>query len=415
MTQLTVLGGSSVSTPGLVLALRAMNLPIRLVLHGRTKAKLEAVAKACRTAAQGSAVTVEWNTDLAQCLTGADLILNQVRVGGLEGRRFDEQFPTTLGLIGEETIGAGGFCNALRTIPVVLETCRAIRAHAPGALVINLTNPSSLVQQAMERFGGVRVVTGCDVPATLSHWAHQLVGAPEGSLEIDYLGTNHLGWVTAARDLAEHGRNRLPEALEHLDRLPSFPLDRDWVRSLGALPGAYLRYYYHRDRCEPKAPVTRSRADELLAVEADLLDRFANLAADSSPALVDEILARRRPHWYAEIIAPLVAALSGPRPQRMILQVSNRATVSGIGPHSIIELPVLVNQAGVQPLTPPELPPDCMALLKQNAAYEDLAVEAIVAGDRALAVRALVLNPFVGTVDRAKAVVNAAWPSDQGR
>src|SRR5947209_7557844 len=95
MTRLTVLGGSSVSTPGLVLALRELPLEegIDVVLHGRSEDKLAAVARACRVAAAGSEVGIESSTDLGRALEGADLILNQVRVGGLAARRFDEHFP----------------------------------------------------------------------------------------------------------------------------------------------------------------------------------------------------------------------------------------------------------------------------------------------------------------------------------
>jgi 6-phospho-beta-glucosidase len=89
--RLVVLGGSSVSTPGLALALRdvASEQGLTLVLHGRSPEKLEVVAQACGHALRDVG-TVFSELDLRAALDGADLVLNQVRVGGLQARQFDE-------------------------------------------------------------------------------------------------------------------------------------------------------------------------------------------------------------------------------------------------------------------------------------------------------------------------------------
>ena len=408
MTRLAVLGGSSVSTPGLVLALRALSPEeeVDLVLYGRSEDKLAVVSQACRAAANGSHVTIETTVNLAQCLEGADLILNQVRIGGLEARRFDERFPLELGLIGEETMGAGGFSNAVRTIPAVLALCEAVRCHAPNAVLVNLTNPASLVHQAIEQHAGLTVISVCDIPVTLAAWVHQALSAPAGAIEIDYLGMNHVGWATAARDRRTGFRDRLGDVLEKWDQIPGVPFDGEWVRTLGVIPSPYLRYVYQRDRHAAK-PVERTRADELLRVEEDTVSAYRGLPEEAGPEDVARVLKQRSPHWYAEIIAPLLAALRGANPQRMIVQTTNNGRVPWLPVHCVIEIPALVSRSGVEPAEPPAIPPDCQALLMQNAAYEDLAVEAIVRRDRGKAVRALAINPLVGTIDSARAVVDA--------
>src|SRR5436190_7841005 len=106
--RLVVLGGSGAVTPALVEALvarlgaRADALPLELVLHGRDAAKLELVADACRVRAHSHPwLRVAAITSREAALDGATLIVNQIRVGGLRARAFDEAFPRALGLPGE--------------------------------------------------------------------------------------------------------------------------------------------------------------------------------------------------------------------------------------------------------------------------------------------------------------------------
>jgi 6-phospho-beta-glucosidase len=404
--RVVVLGGSSVATPGLALALRGLAAERRLtlVLHGRSPEKLGAAARAARIALRGEA-PVEHETELARALEGADVVLNQVRVGGLEGRRDDESFPRELGLVGEETLGAGGFANALRTLPVVLELAEAIARHAPGAVVVNLTNPASLVQQALALHSPLRALSVCDVPVTLAGWVHELVGEPPGSLRLEYFGTNHLGWATAARDAS--GADRLPEALERLETLEAYPVDAALAHALGVLPGPYLRYVYEPDRYAGGNGLPR--AARLLEVEQTMLAEYAALHEDATPEDVARIVAHREPHWYEEIVVPVIAACLG-QATRLVVQVTNEDNDPRLPAQQAIEVAARVEGAELEVEAPPELPPDCRAVLEENAAYEQLAVEAIVERDRGKALRALVLNPLVGSVTKAAGVLEQVWP-----
>ncbi len=139
--KIVVLGGSGVATPALVSALAEIpgrQHPLRLVLVGRSLEKLEKVTGVARLMLSTDSgvdplLTVERETEPEVALEGADLVLNQIRVGGLEARVFDESFPHSFGLPGEETVGPGGFANASRTIPVVLEYVRLCEHVCPDA------------------------------------------------------------------------------------------------------------------------------------------------------------------------------------------------------------------------------------------------------------------------------------------
>lgn len=175
MTRIAVLGGSSVSTPQFAEALagwaRESGRDVELVLVGRSTDKLRTVAAACsRVAAKapgGTGVTVRWSVDIDEGLDGADIVLNQVRVGGLQARAFDERFPWRLGLPGEETMGPGGFSNACRTLPVVRDLFERCAAAAPDALIVNLDEPGRHGPPS----GGARrrVSTGCDALRLAGH------------------------------------------------------------------------------------------------------------------------------------------------------------------------------------------------------------------------------------------------------
>ena len=411
MPRITVLGGSSVSSVGLALALRplAAREELVLTLHGRNMAKLDAVARASAVALGGTPARVDGRTDLAESLEGADVVLLQVRVGGLEGRRFDESFPRELGLVAEETLGAGGFSNALRTVPVVLELARAIESAAPGARVVNLTNPASIVHQAITRYTNLRAVSVCDVPVTLRGWVADVLGRAPQEIEIDYFGTNHLGWVVRARD---DGRDRLDEVLERLDELQAYPLPAAWARALRVLPGPYLRYLY-RPEAFLGSPGSPTRADELLEVEAELVDRYAALDASATSEDVERIVSRRAPHWYEEIVVPALEAFVSDEPRRLVVQIANGATDPLLPHEQTIELPAWISRTGVEPEPPPPLPADCRAVLNANAVYERFALEAIVERSRDKALRALVANPLVGGIAQAEAVLDRVWVEER--
>ena len=90
-----------------------------------------------------------------------------IRVSGLDGRALDEELALHEGVLGQETVGAGGVSYGLRTLPVVDRIARRIAAVAPDAWVINFTNPAGLVTEAMSAHLGDRVIGICDSPVGL--------------------------------------------------------------------------------------------------------------------------------------------------------------------------------------------------------------------------------------------------------
>jgi 6-phospho-beta-glucosidase len=234
MARLTVLGGSSVATPELirVLAGAPRAVPLGVVLHGRNAEKLDVVGRVCERITRPP-VSVRWTTDLADALKGADVVLVQVRVGGYQARAFDESFPHDFGLPGEETMGPGGFANSLRTVPSVVTLGRTIEQHAPHAWVLNLTNPSSVVQLALHRTTRLKVLGLCDSPVAMHEGIAGLLGGGADDVQVDYVGMHHFGWITR---VWHGGRDATAAVMARVGDLSWIASPADLVRAIGAVP-----------------------------------------------------------------------------------------------------------------------------------------------------------------------------------
>ena len=407
--KLAVLGGSALATPKLFEALGRLRAqaPYDVVLIGRDPARLELVARISRELLRSfpeADVRISTSVEAERALEGADYVLNQMRIGGLEGRAFDETFPRQFGIPGEETVGPGGFNNALRTIPVVLEYCRLIRRVTPTAVVINLTNPSSLVQYAIRRYAGLQVVGTCDSPVSLMETVARVLGVPAGELEFDMAGMHHFGWISAVR---HDGRDRLGEVLERLGEMPKLEVDAELVRALGVIPSFYFRYYAHPDRVLAATEGRPVRAQQLMALTAEMLADYERWRPGGT---LPATLSQRGAVWYDKIVAPTLVALAEKRDAEYVLSVDNHGALPWLPDEAIVEVPVPIRRGGLEKPRGAELPVDVRGLIHRNCAYEMLAVEAIVEQDWAKAHRALLSNLLVTSYNQARGILNLIWP-----
>jgi 6-phospho-beta-glucosidase len=415
MIAITVLGGSGAFTPELAFALsqwRAGRPALRLILHGRDGEKLARVAAACRKVLAGAdpPIEVETQTAIAPALADASFVLNQVRVGGLAARAFDETFPHQLGLPGEETVGLGGVANALRTVPVALRQGADLARHAPDAWVINLTNPASIVGQALVRgmqsagaqSAAQRVLGVCDAPLTLEQNVAALLDRPADELSFSYMGINHFGWLLSAR----HGSEELlPQVLARCAELPGNQIDAEVIQASGALPNPHLRYLYHPERMLRAQLGKAPRAAQLLEVEAGLLAEYERPDGPGRPAALEQ----RNALWYHAVIVPVLDALINDRRAVQVINLQNGALFPWLPRTTTVEVPAVIGREGAWPLAQEMAQPELRALLEAQATYESVLLEAIVEGSRSLALRALLANPFIQTADQAVRALDMLW------
>ena len=243
--------------------------------------------------------------DLSRAVEGADAVLIQIRVGGQAARLLDETVPLECGCIGQETTGAGGFAKALRTVPVVLEIAeRARELGAPGAWIVDFTNPVGIVTRALLDEGH-RAVGLCNVNINVRRTAASLLGVEPERVLADQVGLNHLTWVRA---VWLDGDDVLPELLaEHGDRLADEAggVPRRLLEELGAVPSYYLRYFYEHDRVLADQREGVPRAATVAEIEEELLELYRDPELTEKPALLD----RRGGAFYSEAALGLLGAL----------------------------------------------------------------------------------------------------------
>jgi 6-phospho-beta-glucosidase len=397
--KVAVVGGGSTYTPELVGGFVdvADRLPVdELVLLDVDADRLERVgAFAGRILDhRGWSGRLTTTTDRAAAVDGADFVVLQLRVGGQEARLTDERIPLEHDCIGQETTGAGGFAKALRTVPVVLDIAEEVaRRAAPDAWIVDFTNPVGIVTRSLlDR--GHRAIGLCNVAIGFERRLARHLGVD--SVEVEQVGLNHLTWIRAVRS---EGRDVLPELLDaHLEPIArDLGMPPELVRTLGAIPSYYLRYYLLTDEVLEEQRAGDVRAAEVKRIEAALLERYAD------PSLVEPPpeLGERGGAFYSTAAVRLLASLHDGRGDVQVVDVRNDGALPQLPDDAVVEVPARIDRDGAHPVELAPLGPEIAGLVQQVEAYERLTARAAVSGDRRTALLALLANPLVPTYGAA--------------
>ncbi|GAB3155642.1 6-phospho-beta-glucosidase [Amycolatopsis stemonae] len=413
--RLAILGGGGFRVPLVHGALLADGGVTELVLHDVDAGRLGATERVLAEQAAGvrAAPRVRTTTDLGDALSDVDFVFSAIRVGGLRGRRLDEQIAHAEGVLGQETVGAGGIAYGLRTVPVAVELARTIAERAPEAWVINFTNPAGMVTEAMAAHLGGRVLGICDSPVGLCRRVARALGVDPATAWFDYAGLNHLGWLRAVR---VGGDDVLPRLLADTDALESFEEGKlfgaDWLRALGALPNEYLHYYYFaREAMSP-----HSRGAQLLEQQRDFyaapslaswertrLEREATYMAETREGERDDL----EGGGYEKVALRLMRAIAHGERTTLILNVRNGSALPGVPADAVVEVPCDVDANGARALATGPLPEHALGLVTAVKAVERAVIEAATTGSRDAALRAFALHPLVDSVSVARRLLDA--------
>src|SRR5262245_22689606 len=358
-----LLGGGGAFVPALAEALfeRAGGLPpLELRLFGRDPRRLESIARFCTARARFRAASGEAAAQalrfvaapsLEAALAGADLVVNQVRVGGFAARSHDETFPLRFGLPGDETIGPRGLANALRTVPVALEMARAAERLAPRAPFLQLSNPMGIVVAALTRSTRLSVLGVCELPQDTLERAAALVGA-RGPLDGDYVGLNHQGFFTSVRS---GGRELLPEIARALRRQEGggwFGVDGAFVAEFSALPLRYLKTLLSREARERTVAraLAGGRAGDRGHELARISDELHAFYAGADGSALPPALARREMPWFRLAVVPALRALLGGAPAELYVSIQNRGAAPFLHDDAIVEQRMRLDALRASPL-----------------------------------------------------------------
>jgi 6-phospho-beta-glucosidase len=395
--KVAVVGGGSTYTPELVegFVTRSDRLPVdELVLLDIDAERLEVVGSLAERIVRkaGWAGTVRRTGDPRQAIEGADFVIVQLRVGGNQARYRDETIPLRFGCIGQETTGPGGFAKALRTVPVVLGLAElTAEIGAPGAWVVDFTNPTGLVVQALLD-AGHHACGLCNVAIGFQREMAALFQVEPERVQLDHVGLNHLTWE---RKVLVDGEDRLPELLAHppVDSFEDLPIDL--IRAVGAIPSSYLRYYYRPAHVLAEQRAGHIRAEEVLEIERGLLELYRDPDLDEKPKLLEE----RGGAWYSDAAAALVASLHAGTGDVQVVNVRNDGAIANLADDDVVEVSCRVDRDGAHPIATAPLPPEMLGLVQHAKAYERLTIDAALSGSREVAFKALLANPLMGDAD----------------
>lgn len=403
---LSIIGAGSSYTPEIIegLANNSDCLPItEITLTDIDQNRLETVAGFCRRFLKnlGSPICITTTTDRKRAIDGAQFIITQIRVGGNQQRVKDEKIPMKYGLIGQETTGPGGMLKAFRTIPVMLEIAKEVAEVAPDAWMINYTNPTGLIAEAINKYSQAKIAGLCSGGLFPGWFVSRTLNVPFDSVHYRYFGLNHLNF---AYEITVDGRNLTEEEFDLVsNNLPWGEIDPVLIRTLRMIPSPYLQYFYHTSaRLKEMLEKDHTRGEEVMALEKEIFRAYADEKQTTKP----EALAKRGGGGYSEIALGVMKAIHTDQANTIIINVPNHGAVDMLPDDAVVEIPCVVNASGIQTIRQPSLPKPVWGLVAAVKNYEQLAVEAAVTGNRDAALLALLAHPLVHDYDIAKPLLS---------
>ena len=407
--KVTVIGGGSTYSPELVSGFIRFHesFPVtELALMDIDPERLDIVGGFAQrmVRAKGSPFQVTLHTEQREALEGADVVTTQLRVGQMQARREDEYLGRRWGLVGQETTGIGGFANALRTIPVLMDLAADMREFSPAAPLINFTNPSGLVTQALRSYApDIQSIGLCNMAIGYKMRVAQEFNVQPDRVQLDMLGLNHLTWLRGVtvddEDVWPDVFKLYVEAQEATDD-PQVPPQLMLAQRM--VPSYYLKYFYRTPeviRQQENWPP--SRAEQVMAIEKDLLAKYADPAINEPPPELES----RGGAYYSLAAVQLLRSIYNSDSLTHVVNVANDGAVANWPSDWVLELPSLVDKHGAHPVPTEPLPEPMAGLMHHVKSYELLAAKAAVTGDREAALLALVANPLGPDADHAPDVL----------
>lgn len=414
-----MLGGGSAYTPGLIAALihhaEAVDLgAVRLFDHDEARMALVARLGDKMARAAGVSFGVTACATLEEAVADTDVVLNSTRPGGLEARTLDETLPLAFDLPGQETVGPGGFFFALRSVPEALKVIRAMRERAPGAVLLNYTNPTNIVTQALCDAGsGVRVIGLCDQSDEDLGALAEALGVPGAKADFTCNGLNHATWYAEVRlngaPLVLPASIRAPDHFDEEHKL-RFQCSLELARAVSGegdpvWPNSYVPYYTHPQLFVAHSKKVGPRSQVIRDSLAGYYRHFEAEAAKDRP----ELKHHRGSAGFGDMAVHTLAALGSQEGARLVLNAPNAGITAQLASDTVMEAAGRLSEAGLERPKVPDYPSAYVPLLRRLEDYQRQTAKVAAGGaSRAEAVEALAANPLVPSRAVAEAMLERA-------
>ncbi|WP_097006694.1 6-phospho-beta-glucosidase [Lacrimispora amygdalina] len=417
--KIVTIGGGSSYTPELIEGFikRKDQLPIGeiwLVDIEEGREKLEIVGNLAKRMVKAAGLDwkVHLTLDRREALKDADFVSTQFRVGLLDARIKDERIPLSHGVIGQETNGAGGMFKAFRTVPVILEIVEDMKELCPDAWLVNFTNPSGMVTEAVMRYGKWNKVVGlCNVPIMCRKIAAGALKEKEEDLFFRFGGLNHFHWhrvwnhegVEKTGEVLEAVYTK-PDGLKNamqglkssgVQNIPNIAFLEDQIRNLGIIPCMYHRYYYITDdmlKEELEAYAKgQTRAELVKKTEAELFELYKDPDLKVKPVQLEQ----RGGAFYSDAACELIASIYNDKKTTMVVSTRNNGAISDLPDDVVVEVSSMITAGGPVPISWGGFDSSTRGLLQLMKDMELTTIKAAVTGDYGTALQAFTLNPLV--------------------
>jgi len=304
--------------------------------------------------------------------------------------------------------GPGGLSLTLRNIPLILEIAKDIERLAPGATILNFSNPMTRVCLAISRYTRLRSVGLCHGLLGAQHMLSALMGR---AVIVRGCGINHFNWVRGAV-WADDGRdcwNTVQDAFKNSD-IPHWKYIRDLAEIFGAIvsPGdGHIADFIHHWR----------GSDHGLNPRYDLHPKcmvsYRTSAAEWDARMSDYLSGKKDPmadvHGLSgEGAIPIICAVSGLTPSYsdIAVNISNEGYITNLPDRALVEVPGKIAFDSIRGEPMGDLPPAIRSLVARQLEIAELAVEAAVEGSYAKALQALAIDPIITDLAFAKNYLN---------
>lgn len=422
---ITIAGGGSTFTPGIILMLldNLDKFPIRKIrFYDNDEKRQEVIAGACEIIIKEKAPEIDFyaTTNPEEAFTDIDFVMAHIRVGKYAMRELDEKIPLKYDVVGQETCGPGGIAYGMRSIPGVIEILDYMEKYSPNAWMLNYSNPAAIVAEATRRLRpNSKILNICDMPIDIeSRMAKILKLNSRKDLDIRYYGLNHFGWWTDVRD--KQGNDLMPKIKEHVAKYgyvinecgvqhsdiswnDTFAKAKDvFAIDPDTLPNTYLKYYLFPDYVVKHSNKDYTRANEVMnGREKFVFDQCRSIIKNNSTKgcemKIDE---------HASYIVDLARAIAYNTKEKMLLIVENKGAISNFDTTAMVEIPCLVGSNGPEPLSVGEIPQFQKGLMEEQVSVEKLVVESWIEKSYQKLWQALTLSKTVPSASVAKLLLD---------
>lgn len=418
--KLVTIGGGSSYTPELIEGFikRKEQLPIKeiwLVDIPEGEEKLNIVGAMAKRMVK--AAGLDWEIHLTlnrrEALKDADFVSTQFRVGLMQARIKDERIPDSYGMLGQETNGAGGIFKAFRTVPVILDIVKDMKELCPDAWLINFTNPSGMITEAIVTYGKWKKVIGlCNVPVNAMISEPELIGKNLDELIYKFAGIDHFHWhkvfdnqgnevtMDIINKMLGDGDAGLPKNIFDV------PFYREQLEQMKMIPCGYHRYYYREEEMLKHSldefNGQGTRAQQVMQIERELFELYKDPNLDYKP----KQLAERGGAHYSDAACESIASIFADKRTHMVVSTVNHGSVPDLPTDHVVEVSAQLGAAGPVPMAFGSFQPAERGWIQLMKNMELVIVQAAATGDYGLALQAFTMNPLIRSGNTAKRILD---------